>query len=145
MSPRRRRFLPHGCGSKLNHQAGFGPCVHVPAFHSGYLFLTHNQFSKQMKVSPTWVWVKNWYPYRSKWKRTEICGLMLTRTQIGGGGEVCFFFLQPAKSGFGLCGFLLKPYKRGSLKRRDASNGGALKCVVSFCLPRRFTQRPPET
>ena len=34
---------PYGYGSKLSHQgtAGFGPCVHLPGFHFGYLFLTH--------------------------------------------------------------------------------------------------------
>ena len=41
----RRSFthFTHGCGSKLNHQrpAGFSPCLHLPGFRFGYLFLTH--------------------------------------------------------------------------------------------------------
>ena len=34
-----------GHRSTSNHQvtAGFRPCFHLPAFHFGYLFLTHSQ------------------------------------------------------------------------------------------------------
>ena len=38
-------MLGDGCGSKLNRDAGFGPCFHLPEFHFGTGFLSHSQMA----------------------------------------------------------------------------------------------------
>ena len=40
-----------GMGQNKSHQgtAGFGPCLHLPGFHFGYLFLTHSQMMMPLR------------------------------------------------------------------------------------------------
>ena len=57
-----------GYGSKSSHQTtGFSRCFHLPGYHFGYLFLTHDLTNPDdsvrargpiLRVASMWLWVK---------------------------------------------------------------------------------------